>query len=1367
MPGLTNEILRLDYNQMQSAVFNVLGATPAGTASGYGQVMQSSQVLSTSPQQLITEVQWDNLRADINKAFKHQTGNDVTLPNVSANVDQVTTQILTNYQTVINTIVQNKNVIAANQKPATPVLKQQTTFTSGWSQSVTQTVTVSFQDANSARYFFNAGSTINFESSLTEFTQTPPAQLQQNQSWANLLAAIGRFSFDAADFYTLTSSDQLYFQQAATSPYSINYYRVQAKCNVNQNNPTAPGYTGATTVTFKIEWIDNALPNPPFDAIFGKLTSTITETKPSGGVVVIDSPTYVASAMVGAGTPTIVQATFSLTSDVVSVNEGGNINFTFTTLQFPSGREFTLTISGVNNADLISSTTGSKLLTTTGNFTQASFTYTVNLRNDFTTEGVEKVIATVVVPVDPVYGGGQTETLEVTVNDTSTTPTPRIQLQSTAANSIAGESFGSPATISIQNTGTANLIVTNVQYENAAGVTGQLPDYNGLGGLGSTTIVPQAQASFTVAYSSNTNGSYTNVVKVTSNANLGVDPTGPTVGSIKSVNVAFNVGAAVPNAALTAVQASVSFGTDGITAGSASQTFRITNSGNAKLTVNGLQITNSTGLSYTITSTPVGQEVAAGAQKEFTINWSSTVVGTKTPRITVDTTGGNPFVDSTVNVIASVAGINTSLGSISASGSPGQTKTTKFYVTNTGTSALNVTGITIANKSNEFITISALPTTFTVQPNASPGTEVTVTYSTTRSGTSTANVVIASNATNNPSLSIPFSYVTAVNSEGVQYSAQMSISSSTNFTTKAVGAKGTAITVTVSGLAPGEIFYAYHEQASGKITGHTGTKTAQQLFQEKFEYPSRRTVSETGVATLWDGSNPTETESWEIGTSKLWMALPISKDNNGVVSYYNNGLFYTELQIQPTLNLQLISAAEYIRPYTSPYGSYTLELKMSGMQPNANFGFVVWRSNFNSALGELGPDAQVQPAVYTTVTGQQAAIKTDATGNVTYTQTFVDPDVGTYNIKVRQTSGGQTYDSNTVTVTVKSQQMYAIPSQTRPSSGTPPVAGINFTNTSTFDKIVTGPTGKGIVLVQVINGTTGLVPTPADKGFVNGDIVAVFGVQQNISPYFNDENDRTIRSKNKINLTSISTLPIMLNKGTQSQTGWGQRPDNTGENLKLRYSLDGVTWILLYEFKIDEFPDDQWKSVNVTVPAAAKTQVYLEFRQDTNGGEAERFSTKANDFWRYRDTWAIANTLATIGVDTGGTSGCEMLWVEPYAGAGTPVLVGQTLKIIRAFTTTLSGEFTLHAEADDQGAIEINGYTTPNGFSFGPTGIRSFTIPSGTIQPGRNRISLIFANTFNNNNFDANPGYIGFKLVHTSTNTVVLTSNDIKNNGYF
>ena len=72
MPGLTNEILRLDYNQMQSTVFSVLGTTPAGTPSGYGQIMQSSQVPLTSPQQLITELQWDNLRSDINKAFKHQ-----------------------------------------------------------------------------------------------------------------------------------------------------------------------------------------------------------------------------------------------------------------------------------------------------------------------------------------------------------------------------------------------------------------------------------------------------------------------------------------------------------------------------------------------------------------------------------------------------------------------------------------------------------------------------------------------------------------------------------------------------------------------------------------------------------------------------------------------------------------------------------------------------------------------------------------------------------------------------------------------------------------------------------------------------------------------------------------------------------------------------------------------------------------------------------------------------------------------------------------------------------------------------------------------------------------------------------------------
>jgi hypothetical protein len=129
----------------------------------------------------------------------------------------------------------------------------------------------------------NSGSKIRFTSSRTGGTTSP-----QNNAWSNLLSTtIGTVNFGAntpstANFYTLTTSYQQIYQLASSTPYSANYYAIEALCNCTD----ATNANGtASTVTFRITWRDNYTdPGPPApgDSVDGTLNISIEELRASG-----------------------------------------------------------------------------------------------------------------------------------------------------------------------------------------------------------------------------------------------------------------------------------------------------------------------------------------------------------------------------------------------------------------------------------------------------------------------------------------------------------------------------------------------------------------------------------------------------------------------------------------------------------------------------------------------------------------------------------------------------------------------------------------------------------------------------------------------------------------------------------------------------------------------------------------------------------------------------------------------------------------------------------------------------------------------------------------------------------------------------
>lgn len=288
MAGQNTLILYTDYNAIQTKIAPILGT---GSATfGYGQLLSSSQVAQNAQ---ISVTQWNNLRSDLVKCLRHQTGIDPTLTLPATNV-KVTEATRAAYMTAADTATTNRLVAP----PATEATREFFSFgsiqrTASWNGVRTQTVTINFASDNDARFFFNTGSRIEFSTSLTETTNSP-----KDQSWVSNLAGIGTvyFNYDVTTatgggagtsigWYDLTTSNQVIYQKTVSTGYVPNSYVIYAR---------APS---ASQLVFVIEFRDDATFQPsPNDGFFidedvnGRLTSDVKVYRSSGAVTVPTPP---------------------------------------------------------------------------------------------------------------------------------------------------------------------------------------------------------------------------------------------------------------------------------------------------------------------------------------------------------------------------------------------------------------------------------------------------------------------------------------------------------------------------------------------------------------------------------------------------------------------------------------------------------------------------------------------------------------------------------------------------------------------------------------------------------------------------------------------------------------------------------------------------------------------------------------------------------------------------------------------------------------------------------------------------------------------------------------------------------------------
>ena len=294
----------VDYTTIRNKIIAIMGTSAdLGTGqNGYGQNLLSSAVV---PGNQVTKAQWDNLRYDILNARIHQDGVVPTIVTATQGqpIRYGAGHPNNQYNAQADTAVANKWNIGTGQFVIDAATSA--TRTTAWSTSLTATVTVTFNSADEARYFFNSGSKIRCTSSRTGGTGSP-----QNSSWSNILDTAGTVAFggntSGLNFYNLTSSYQIFYNLITSAPYTGNQYRIRVRSNTPDNS-----VGGANVLEFEITYTDTytytGSGSSTFpDNIDGTLTLTIDELRASGTLqgpisspFVITRPIYSISGISG------------------------------------------------------------------------------------------------------------------------------------------------------------------------------------------------------------------------------------------------------------------------------------------------------------------------------------------------------------------------------------------------------------------------------------------------------------------------------------------------------------------------------------------------------------------------------------------------------------------------------------------------------------------------------------------------------------------------------------------------------------------------------------------------------------------------------------------------------------------------------------------------------------------------------------------------------------------------------------------------------------------------------------------------------------------------------------------------------------
>jgi len=279
------------YNGFVASV-NALWGT--GTSNrGIGQTTTISTVSATNT---ITATQWSTLLDRIRSISDHYgqdasiTVDTVTNPTSGDTISAYAT-LSADIGTIDSAQIAVASVAAGYQTAVTDTAVVSGTFTN----TITQTDTLTFASANAMRYFFNAGGRVNVDWTISGGT----ADAKYNE-WVDLVTQCGSYyiynttggksggsgtpttNLTTTGFWDLGTGTTTMFKQVAdTSPYTANYIQLQASLNAT------PG--SSTLMTLTSTWKDDAADQTSYnkniynvlDQVDGSKTTTFSYQAPA------------------------------------------------------------------------------------------------------------------------------------------------------------------------------------------------------------------------------------------------------------------------------------------------------------------------------------------------------------------------------------------------------------------------------------------------------------------------------------------------------------------------------------------------------------------------------------------------------------------------------------------------------------------------------------------------------------------------------------------------------------------------------------------------------------------------------------------------------------------------------------------------------------------------------------------------------------------------------------------------------------------------------------------------------------------------------------------------------------------------------
>jgi len=293
-----------NYNTLQNRVSRILGA--GNGQEGFGQTLNSAPVGAES---IVYASDMNLLLEDINRISIHQTGspsdlNPVTSSSkIRANEDTpADNNGFNQYISAVDILEANGNVVDGTQVTL-ETLASDSRF-APWNGQLSHAFTLTFDDADHRRNFFNAGGQIYISAQLET------ASGSKALDWKQMLTNMGVIQFKAnttsktgiggtlfpngdgpfGNFSLTASSVTLFERTGQQASYSENRYYIFAK------------EVSTRAIQFTIQFQDQDLGDPNIDEqVTGTLVSKIQQIRPTGTFVSVDSPSYSAQSSLELG----------------------------------------------------------------------------------------------------------------------------------------------------------------------------------------------------------------------------------------------------------------------------------------------------------------------------------------------------------------------------------------------------------------------------------------------------------------------------------------------------------------------------------------------------------------------------------------------------------------------------------------------------------------------------------------------------------------------------------------------------------------------------------------------------------------------------------------------------------------------------------------------------------------------------------------------------------------------------------------------------------------------------------------------------------------------------------------------------------